>query len=182
MFKRKFPSLPAVYLAGPDVFNPEAISLFEKRAQQCLDNGIEALIPLDTQVPCGLRPDEKAHFIYLANLQLLSMADGVLANLAPFRGTEPDSGTVFEVGFAIARGIPVVSYGTSSQSYRESVAQVLQDSHVDEQNRMSDGQGLFVEDFGLPLNLMLACSTLGAASFSQALTRLLPLLPRTSKT
>ena len=52
-----------------------------------------------------------AEHIFTSNVAKLSEADGVIANLAPFRGHEPDSGTVFEVGYAIARGIPVIGYG-----------------------------------------------------------------------
>lgn len=46
-----------------------------------------------------------------ANIARLDSADGVIANLRDFRGTEPDAGTVFEVGYAHARGIPVIGYG-----------------------------------------------------------------------
>ncbi|WP_416367503.1 nucleoside 2-deoxyribosyltransferase [Variovorax paradoxus] len=35
----------------------------------------------------------------------------MIANLEPFRGAEPDFGTVFEVGGATALGLPVVAYG-----------------------------------------------------------------------
>ena len=51
-----------------------------------------------------------AEGIYRANIGLIAEADALLANLNPFRGTEPDSGTVFEIGYAIALGKRVVGY------------------------------------------------------------------------
>jgi nucleoside 2-deoxyribosyltransferase len=71
----------------------------------------------------------------------------VLANLNNFRGAEPDSGTAFEVGFAVALGKPVVGYLDDGRTLREQLGGVR------------DAEGFSVEDFGLPRNLMLACTT-----------------------
>jgi len=76
-------------------------------AAVCERNGLEALSPFDLSVDIT-----SARAIYDANIAKLQTADSVVANLAPFRGEEPDSGTVFEVGVAAARGVPVVGYGT----------------------------------------------------------------------
>ena len=85
-------------------------------------------------------------------------ADAVLANLGRFRGAEPDSGTVFEVGFACALGKPVWAYFAEQQPLIEQV------DH-DEQGYCADG--FLVEDFGLPRNLMLACSWVGASETAE---------------
>nr|AER23932.1 nucleoside 2-deoxyribosyltransferase [Variovorax sp. HH01] len=98
---------PRVYLAGPDVFRPDAEQHFAMLAAVCERNGLEALSPFDLSVDIT-----SARAIYEANMAKLQAADGVVANLAPFRGEQPDSGTVFEVGVAAARGVPVVGYGT----------------------------------------------------------------------
>jgi nucleoside 2-deoxyribosyltransferase len=66
------------------------------------------LAPIDNNLPPAMQGVQLAKHIFTSNVAKLSEADGVIANFAPFRGHEPDSGTVFEVGFAIARGIPVV--------------------------------------------------------------------------
>jgi nucleoside 2-deoxyribosyltransferase len=73
----------------------------------------------------------------------------VLANVADFRGYEPDSGTCFEIGYAIARGKDVWCYHVPA------VPLVAQVPNVDG----NDADGWAVEDFGLPRNLMLACSS-----------------------
>ncbi|SES76555.1 nucleoside 2-deoxyribosyltransferase [Variovorax sp. OV084] len=101
------PTRPRVYLAGPDVFRPDAAEHFALMAAVCERLGLEALSPFDASINASTSP----HVIYAKNMELLRSAQGVVANLAPFRGAEPDSGTVFEVGVASALGLPVVGYG-----------------------------------------------------------------------
>ena len=49
----------------------------------------------------------------------------MLANLEPFRGSEPDSGTAFEVGYALALGKPVYAYlSDAGASRRERLARL----------------------------------------------------------
>lgn len=98
---------PCVYLAGPDVFRPDAAQHFAVLKAICDTLGLEALSPFDGSVTAETSP----HAIYSNNMALLRSAQGVVANLAPFRGAEPDSGTVFEVGVAAALDVPVVGYG-----------------------------------------------------------------------
>jgi nucleoside 2-deoxyribosyltransferase len=91
-------------------------------------------------------------------MQRLRGADGVVANLACFRGLEPDSGTVFEVGAAIALGIPVVAYGVAEGSYADRAQAALACEKDANGVLRESGTGIAVEDFGQQLNLMLACS------------------------
>jgi nucleoside 2-deoxyribosyltransferase len=76
----------------------------------------------------------------------------VLANLNPFRGDEPDSGTCVEIGYALALGKPVIGYAEDLRPLRERLGA----SRPGADGRCRDGAGNAVEDFGLPLNLMLA--------------------------
>ncbi|QHI99639.1 nucleoside 2-deoxyribosyltransferase [Xylophilus rhododendri] len=162
-----------VYLAGFDVFRPDVDAVFQDLREQASRLGLVAVAPLDGEPgPAGQSPAEQAHRIYRDNISMLSSADAVIANLAPFRGHEPDSGTVFEVGFAIARGIPVVGYGVPPGSYSER----FRAGHACVQDEAGawrePGTGMLVEDFGLPLNLMLACSIELRATASEALQAL----------
>ena len=68
----------------------------------CNKFGLEPLAPSDGLVPPWAPEAELPQRIYATNMGLLQQADGVIANLAPFRGVEPDSGTVLEVGVAVA--------------------------------------------------------------------------------
>lgn len=145
---------PRVYLAGPDVFRPGAAAWGQAMVRDSERLGMEGLFPLDNTLPPGLPPLEAAQRIYQANIRRIESCDGVLANLDFFRGAEPDSGTCFEVGYAIARGKPVVGHVPEQGSF----AQRIRDRHPDAlaPGGEVDLAGWQLEEFGLPLNLMLA--------------------------
>jgi nucleoside 2-deoxyribosyltransferase len=86
-------------------------------------------------------------------MDAIRSADLVLANLNDFRGAgEPDSGTAFEVGFAAALGKPIWAYIDDGRSLLERVSVKTGESAAYCAN------GFLVEDFGLNMNLMLACT------------------------
>ena len=134
-----------LYLAGPDLFRPDVLEWAERVRALCRREGHQALIPLD-----GARTD--AGDIYRNNLRLIGEADAVLANLNPFRGAEPDSGTCVEIGYALALGKPVIGYAEALAPLRER----LQATGPGADGRYRDTAGWAVENFDLPLNLMLA--------------------------
>ncbi|ARP79437.1 nucleoside 2-deoxyribosyltransferase [Bordetella genomosp. 8] len=143
-----------VYLAGFDVFRPDAVAYGASLKALCERYGLRGLYPLDQAGPAGLDGRELADLICRANVGLIRQADGIIANLNPFRGHEPDSGTAFEVGYAAALGKPVWAYTSVAGTIVEQVAvgkSAQGDAHL-------DAQGYVVEDFGMSLNLMLACS------------------------
>jgi len=139
-----------VYCAGPDVFCDEPVARGEYLKALCADAGLQALYPLDNQAPAHLAGPELAEWIFSQNLKLIYDADAILVNLACFRGHEPDSGTVFEMGLAFALQKPIWAYYPECGSMRDMVP-------TDAQGRCAEG--MHVEDFGLPRNLMLACSS-----------------------
>ena len=103
--------IKTLYLAGPDVFRPDAEARGTALKAMCAQYGFEGLFPLDQSVPEAItEPAAQAEWIYAANIALIRRADAVLANLDFFRGAEPDSGTCFEVGYAVALGKPVYGY------------------------------------------------------------------------
>lgn len=146
----------SVYLAGFDVFLPDAVAHGERLKTLCATYGFEGLFPLDNLAPRDLSGQALAQWIYRENVALIRRADMVMANLNPFRGAEPDSGTAFEVGYAVACGKPVWGYTAKAGSLIDQVA--VGAAADDGVSRMVDAQGHTVEDFGLNLNLMLACS------------------------
>src|SRR5471032_3248411 len=93
-----------VYLAGPEVFLPNAAEVGAAKKRICAAHGLEGLFPLDQPQP-ALPPAELGAAIYRANIALMTQADAIIANLTPFRGAAMDAGTAFEVGFCAARGI-----------------------------------------------------------------------------
>ena len=138
-----------IYLAGPDVFEKDAIAQGAALKKLCNDFGFEGLFPLDNVIKED-NPAKMAEAIRVGNIELIRQADLVMANLTPFRGFEPDSGTVYEVGFAEALGKPVFGY-TSDLS-------ALKDRLIVHQKLNKDTMlcldGKLIEDFGLSHNLM----------------------------
>ena len=146
---------PRVYLAGFDVFRADAVEHGNALKALCREYGFRGEYPLDGNVPSSLSPNEKAAWIFRANIELIRTADMIMANLNDFRGPgEPDSGTAFEVGFAAALGKPIWAYRGSAVTLVEHVPSRL-DAAVGLPFCMS---GYVVEDFGLTVNLMLACA------------------------
>ena len=157
--------MESIYLAGFDVFRTDAVEHGKSLKQICERYGFEGLYPLDNALPPDLTGGEAARWIYEQNIGLIRDADFVVANLNAFRGLEPDSGTAFEVGFAIALDKPVWGYLDSAQPIVDQVPHRRNDKGV-----AIDRDGFTVEDFGLPRNLMLACSsTLVVGNFEHCL-------------
>ena len=146
-------TIRSIYLAGPDVFRPDARDHGRRLAALCAEFGFAGVFPLEDTLPAGVPPQELARRIYLANVAKIDACDAVLANLDFFRGPEPDSGTCFEVGYAVARGKPVVGYVAEEGSF----AQRIRSRHPQAVGEgLKDAEGWELEEFGLPLNLMLA--------------------------
>jgi len=169
---------PRIYLAGPDVFFLESREIFQALKAQCERLGMVGVEPSDGGIAEGFdgTDDEKAQRIYEGNIALIREADGVIANLMSFRGHEPDSGTVFEVGFAVALGKPVVAYGVEEGSYAERVSAAVPCRPDAEGVMREAGNGLMVEGLGQRLNLMLTRSAALEADAGAALARLAGLL------
>lgn len=145
----------SLYLAGPDVFRPDARERGQALKAACAAFGFEGLFPLDQDVPDEVTdPAAQAAWIYRANVALIERADAVLANLDFFRGPEPDSGTCFEVGYAVAKGKPVFGYIPEHGSFAERIR--LRHPEAIGPDGVLDVRGWFFEEFGLPLNLMLS--------------------------
>lgn len=138
-----------IYLAGPDVFRPDALAWAESARTLLAEQGHQALIPLDNE-------ETTAEGIFKANLALISEADLIIANLNPFRGCEPDSGTAFEVGCAIALGKRVIAYMSDTRTQIEKLAEHYGGALARRDGRVVDPDGMAIEDFGLPINLMLS--------------------------
>ena len=165
-----------LYLAGPDVFRPNAKQWAESARTLCRQYGYEALIPTDSNEE---RPDK----IYAANVAMIRRAQIIVANLDSFRGAEPDSGTCFELGYAAALGKRLCGYVTDALTVVERVAHFERRNADGGELGRLDKQGWHIEDFGLPANLMLAISTPisagGLESCLQFLKRTQPVLATT---
>lgn len=147
--------MKTIYLAGFDVFRPDARQWGETLKDLCSKYGFEGLYPLDNAAPRNLAGAELALWIYRANIGLIERADLVMANVNTFRGAEPDSGTMFEIGYATALGKPVWGHTREGRPLVQQVGA----TRMPGSGIYADALGYTVEDFGLNVNLMIACST-----------------------
>ncbi|SBP87487.1 nucleoside 2-deoxyribosyltransferase [Thiomonas delicata] len=167
---------PRVYLAGPDLFFEDRDARYARLRAACAHAGLEAVTPTDGLEVHTEGPLPLAEQIYQHNLHQLRTCDAVLVNLSPFRGVEPDSGSVFEAAFALATGKPVAGWIGDAWSTTQRRA-VLRKVWRDADGRVRDKtDGGLVEDFGLPVNLMLACSFAVMPTPWHAIDRLAELL------
>ncbi len=142
-----------IYLAGPDVFLPNAVEVGRRKVEICAGYGFEGLFPLDQDDSVK----EGAADIFLANRRLMDRADAGIFNLSPFRGSGSDAGTAFELGYMFSRSKLVYGYANSSHNYLDRV-EATHGPLVGRDGRRWDRDGLLVEDFGLYDNLMLVRS------------------------
>lgn len=153
--------MTSIYFAGPDIFRPDFSRHREYIHRLCAQAGLTPLTPGDVYL-------EHPQDIFSANLKMIDRSDGLIANLAPFRGpVEPDSGTVFECAYAYARGKFVIALVPDQRDLLTKL-KAAGAGPPDVSSGPCPG-GFMVENFGLPLNLMLAESvTALAASLEEA--------------
>jgi len=144
-----FPRIKA-YLAGPDVFLPDAVSHASRKVAICAEYGIEGVCPLNEAAVrlASMSDVEFAHSIFHKDLSLMDQCDILIANLTPFRSVSADSGTLVELGYFLGRGKPTFGYTNNSQSFADRCKKhllVLPDEIT----------GLTLEGLGMPDNLMI---------------------------
>jgi nucleoside 2-deoxyribosyltransferase len=110
-------ALPRVYLAGPDVFVPDAQARGAALRAVCARHGLAGVFPLD-ELEGGDDPAwatlTEAHRIARRNEAHIASCQALVANLTPFRGPSADAGTVFELGYMRALGRPVFGWSNSA--------------------------------------------------------------------
>ncbi len=138
------------YLAGPDVFLPDALVQARAKVAICARHGIEGRPPLNDDIEAVMRlpPDEAWRAIYAKDIAMMEEADLVIANLTPFRGASADAGTLVELGWFLGRGRPVFGYSNTATLF-DARSRALVAAQPDPM------PGLAVEGFGLPDNLMI---------------------------
>jgi nucleoside 2-deoxyribosyltransferase len=140
-----------VYLAGPDVFLLDAVDIGRRKVDLCARYGLTGLYPLDNKI--DLAAADASLQIFRSNEAMMNAADAIIANLTPFRGPGADAGTVYELGYMAARGKLCLGYSNDPSLYAERVARFTE--LKTSEGRLTDAQGLTVENFGLADNLMM---------------------------
>jgi nucleoside 2-deoxyribosyltransferase len=140
-----------VYLAGPDVFLPDALEIGQRKVDICRRHGLDGLYPLDNAVDLAAAGASLA--IFGGNKAMMDAADAIIANLTPFRGAGADAGTVYELGYMAGREKLCLGYSNDRSTYAERVRHFSEATRRD--GRLADANGLTIEDFGLSDNLMM---------------------------
>ena len=140
-----------IYLAGPDVFLPDAVDIGRRKVALCLRHGLIGLYPLENAVDRAA--NDASLQIFRGNEAMMIEADAIIANLTPFRGPGADAGTVYELGYMAGRGKLCLGYSNDPSSYATRVREFT--DVASRHGRLIDAQGLTVEDFGLTDNLMM---------------------------
>lgn len=146
-----------IYLAGPEVFLPNAAELGHRKKILCRDYGFEGLFPLDTEIRMGDDSENLGLIISRANEGLIHDADIVIANLTPFRGPSADVGTVYELGLARGLSKEILGYSNDPTPFTQRTFNAFGDGamHTHKPGELHDRDGLKIEEFGLNDNLMI---------------------------
>jgi nucleoside 2-deoxyribosyltransferase len=161
------------YLAGPDVFSPEAAEIGKKKKDYLKKLGIIGHFPFDNEIPkeAFSNPGKVSRMIADANEQMMLDCCGdndigvILVNMNPFHGPSMDVGTAFEAGFmsALSRNNNVIIVGYTSDQ-RKFEERVIADIYKGPENTTTqDGvirgrDGMMIESFGGVDNLMITAA------------------------
>ena len=131
-----------VYLAGPEVFLPNAREQLDRKIALTRAAGLIPVAPGDLTIPETPTKREKGHAISQIDEGLMLSADAIIANLTPYRGRNADTGTCYELGFMCALGKAAYGYTNVAADHyerqRQHYAGVLAPG-VDGRLRGSDG-------------------------------------------
>lgn len=145
-----------VYLAGPEVFLPNARSVLDKKIALTKAVGLVPITPGDLEIPKAPTKRQFGENISAIDERMMNSADAIIANLTPFRGLHADTGTVFELGFMSGQGKPAFAYSNvKADHYQRVVAHYGGGIVMAADGRLRGPDGLSVEDFEMNENLML---------------------------
>lgn len=136
------------YLAGPDVFLPNAADQAAAKVALCVAYGLTGIAPFNPALDLALPPGALWRRIYEDDLRMMRDCDIIIANLTPFRGTSADAGTLVELGWFLGAGKPAYGYSNSAMGFADrtrTLTALVPDPLAD----------IVVEDFGLADNLMI---------------------------
>ena len=152
-----------VYLAGPDLWVPDAAAHQRRQAALCVEAGLTAITSkLGAGVTEAERSEVHARILYTEALSDLRRADALIANLSPWRAPSCDPTTAFLAGFAAALGKPVFAYANIAEEEEADPRgriEAWMGATPDVDGRWRDGAGAENEDFYLPETLMLWAET-----------------------
>ena len=166
--------MPKAYLAGTEIFYPDTKETQERYHQLCEKYGFIGYypedLPPDDEFKEYERKDDSVHEfelkLFTHDLNHIKRSDIIIANLNDYRGNEPDSGTAVECGLAWGLGHRCFAFIDDARPMKERFKGVTK---VREDGTVTDKNGVKLEDFDGPLNLMFSDFTVFEGDFENAL-------------
>ncbi|TDP01257.1 nucleoside 2-deoxyribosyltransferase [Marinomonas balearica] len=146
-----------IYLAGPEVFLPNAEEIGETKKALCEKYGFTGIFPLDKTIAPQATPLDTALAISKGNELLVEKCDIVVANLTPFRGTSADAGTIYELGLGRGLRKKLAAYSNTTTPFLDRVWHQYGEGDLANapKGEIRDKLDHKIEEFGLMDNLML---------------------------
>jgi nucleoside 2-deoxyribosyltransferase len=147
-----------VYLAGPELFLPNAREIGARKRAICERHGLVGIFPGDEEdaFDPALSLAERAQAISRAMERVMRGCDAMIVNLTPFRGPSADVGSAYEMGFMRALGRPVFGYSNDGRLFLERVTVFCGGAvRLRQSGEHEDPDGMAIEPFELHDNLML---------------------------
>lgn len=159
------------YLAGFECFMLDKEDIGGRMHQICKRYNFEGIFPPD--IAPGLidpSPEDmedvytRSAFYFDRDQLHIRNSNMVIANLSPFHGHEPDSGTVFEAGMSYGLGYDCYCFTSDGRPLIERI-----ECRKGEDGVYRDVEGYIVEDYGFPLSHKLAsCLKVVVGDFEKA--------------
>lgn len=141
-----------IYLAGPDVFHPDALKLGEEKKRICTEYGFTGVFPFDEDVPAaGRSPQQHGLAISEKDFRLARSCDVTIVNLTPFHGPSMDVGSAVELGYMLGLGRLLYGYSNTPAPFNDRVSAAYGTAAGDPDHTPD---GMTIESFGLTDNLM----------------------------
>ncbi|MEG1388866.1 MAG: nucleoside 2-deoxyribosyltransferase [Angelakisella sp.] len=128
-----------VYIAGPACFYPRGYDLWEALRRRAIYFGFGVSLPNDNELNLDNTDLRKNADIIFANCaDSMNKSTAIVADLEFFRGSEPDGGSIYEIGMAYARGLRCYGYTRDKRAMVHKHQQVTlrNDSVYDQDNRI----------------------------------------------
>ncbi len=153
-----------LYLAGPEVFLPNAMEHAESQRKLCITYGFAALHPMDNNLDLGRCDIETAKKIQLGDVNQIRECDIVVANCNPFRSVcVMDDGTAYELGYGNALGKVSYGYIANMEPLDRRTARDYPGTLNPDTGLYVDKDGYLVTDaFDTSINLMMQCGMLAS--------------------
>ena len=116
-YQRKLFEKEAVYIAGPQCFYTYGYDMLAAMRVRTESLGFRVTLPNDHPLDLDNQDKKKrADSIFHDLKTVMNETTVIIADLEAFRGAEPDSGTVYELGMAYAKGARCYGYTRDKRS------------------------------------------------------------------